>query len=238
MKRRFCILLGVLAGVLFCLAPAMADTMVIPLSTWFDTGQTGNFGTVTLQTGDFNSDTFQDVKFTIYSAGSILGGTPDLHEFFFNSNLSQDQSNSLNASGFTAVTAPQAFSHQVHPDVLTNDGSTTPFKADGDGNYDFYVFFGHGGTITSTGAFYVSLANTNLSISNFANYPPYDSRLLSVGGAKGAFTMAAHWQSTTFGLANSHYVGGSPVPIPGALVLLTAGMVRLATYARRRKSLA
>ena len=60
------------------LAAAPAFALDIPLNIEFDTGEIGNYATVTV------NESGGDLDFVISLAGTVLGPASDIHEFYFN----------------------------------------------------------------------------------------------------------------------------------------------------------
>jgi hypothetical protein len=221
------ILLSCLLGLVFWTSSALA--LVINLSTEFSNFNTlvpVNFGTVEITDGDFLNvgDGKKEVKFNITynKASSPISGGPngDLQYFYFNINPN-----------------PTSFSNLVFTDVTgIIEEVTYNQKPDGDGFFDYRVDYGPGTNPTVQNAVFIVSLSTPLTVANFADFTPATQ---SVGGDKGAFTVAAHFQTTSFTYdgrtVTSDFVGGNPVPLPGAVLLLGAGMARLVAYARRRQ---
>ena len=168
-----------------------------------DIGYDGSYGTIVLT--DLGTDIFFSVKGTAPD-GEDLGTDPDLQFFYFNT--------TTDVSGLTFSTQ-----NPISPAGTLNysfDTSSNFYKPDGDGYFDGVVDFGDGGTKLSSISFALS-ADNPLDISDFIAG--------SVGGNKGSFIFAAHWQNTDTP-AESEFVG-SPVPIPGAIWLLWSGLIGL-----------
>jgi hypothetical protein len=120
---------------------------------------------------------------------------------------------------------------------------------------DGAVSAGTGATIASNNAFafegadFWSNAATNLTITGTQVGGTTVSQILEInsshkffGGA--AFTGFTNLTKLTFGTDNAlnfgmdNFTDSTVVPLPGALVLLGAGLVRLAAYSRRKRAMA
>jgi hypothetical protein len=189
---------------------ASAD-FIVPFDTAFsnydpgDPEYTGDYGAVEVtQNGD-------DVKFVV-TAGPDLGGVADLQWLYLNT-----ASEIAGLSLFSQDPATPAGT--LNYDFNT---SNTYYKADGDGFFDAVVDFGSGSP-TLHGVEFLLSATNYLSADQFLAQ--------SVGGDKGAFTIAAHWQNTMTD-EGSEFVGGNPIPIPAAAWLLGSGLLGLIGFRR------
>jgi hypothetical protein len=193
--------------------PVGAIAYMVELDTAFsnydpgDPGYIGSYGTVNF------IDIGNDIVFTI-TFGSDLGTNPDLHEFYFNTT---DDIAGLSIDIQTPTSPIGSLDYQYN----TNSNSHRP---DGDGYFDGVIEFGSGDPVLNSIIFTLT-ADTPLDINNFIAQ--------SVGGNKGAFTFAAHWQNTNTS-AGSEFVGGNPVPLPGALCFLGSGIIGLAGLRSKR----
>ena len=212
-------------ALIVCPAPVLALT--IDLDAAFSNYDPGDlrygldYGTVTLTEGYFNSDLYTDVQFDVdvrTTAGGAGGADADLDDFFFNINPN---------FSLLSITGNDVVSYNI--DFSASDNT---HKADGDGYFDVFVNFGSGTPILQKTAFYVSLANTNLIVENFADGT---AATQSVGGNKGSFTVAAHLQSTLPAPPGSEYVGGNP-SIPDATTVFLLGSACLIGFVRFRRN--
>ena len=196
----FCLLLAIIAW------PTSALALTIDLNAEFDGDAPGDYGDVTLTDLGTAIEFFVDVR---PSAGGAGGMNADLQYLHFNIDPNTlDPLNlgdlSFNGTDIVAIA------------LKTDPGNAT--KADGDGKFSYRLYFGSGGAILQKTTFTVSLSSTDLSVADFATFPP-TSDTQSVGGTKGAFTVGAHIQGTDTD-AGSEYVGGNPVPEPTTALLL------------------
>jgi len=113
--------------------------------------------------------------------------------------------------------------------AVVSTGSNA-FKADGDGNYD--ILFNYN---PSTKALQNLTSQTYL-IAGVSGISTGDFNFGSVGGALGSWNAAVHVQNTPSGGSGSGWVGGSPVPIPGAVWLLGSGLIGLVGIRRKFKA--
>jgi hypothetical protein len=201
----------IVALALFLLSPFSANADIIQLSSAFSNftpPQSGNYGTVEL------TDLGNTVQFDI-TLNSVLGTDRDLEWFYFNTTT--DLATLSVISSTPGATLAYDF----------NNNTPGTYKADGDGLFDGRVDFGNGGTKYSSVTFILGSTTGGLDINDFL--------ALSSGGSKGAYTVAIHAQSTSLSgsPATSEFIGGNPVPIPGAAWLLGSGLLGLIGFRRK-----
>lgn len=191
-----------------------------------DPGYSLDYGDIVITEGDFNFDTFQDIEIFIdvrTTAGGAGGTNADIQYFYFN--VDPDYTGLI-------VEGADMLGLSIDFDAY-NQPTNNLHKADGDGYFDVWTYFGDGGPVLQTTTLYISLPGTSLSVANFADGT---TATQSVGGEKGGFTVATHIQSTATP-AGSEFVGGNPgppIPEPGTLLLLGAGLCILGLLRRRR----
>lgn len=202
---------------------AQAASLTINLDNAFSNYEPGDlaygllYGTVTIQDGGFtyNSQAY-DVKFTV-DARNFAGGTDAfIGEFYFNV--------------FPFVDSIILAGDNISSTNLSVDGN----KADGDGYFDAWVNLAQGSSKTNYTEFYAASGTGTLTIDNFADFTSSTQSVDKNNSSKGAFTVAAHLQSTLTP-DGSEYVGGNPVPIPST-ALLFCGSIALIVGIRRKIS--
>ena len=206
-----CLLLAIIAW------PTSALALTIPLDNEFGQDLPGTFGEVIL------TDLGNNIKFEISIIDPLGGTTADLLAFYFN--IDPD----FMASDISFVfTTPSSF---MPADSIDYTASNAAHMPDGDGFFEIVLNY----TSDTTGAgcggqgclqsvvFEVAVTDSgtgmdvDLAIENFANLPPEFNDTQSVGGAKGAFTVAVRitrLDGPTGAGEDSAWVGGNPVPEP------------------------
>ncbi len=185
------------------LVAAPAYAVDIPLNVEFDTGASGNFATLSV------TESAGDLLFSLSLAGTVLGASADLHEFYFNLDGTPT---GVTIFDTNAPTTP--YSLTANPSVAGGAGSS----------FDWGVNFGDGAGGPGNGT--LQLATFTLSADQDLTIDSLNVLSSTSAGLDINFGLHVQGTSTPEG---SETVGGV-IPEPCTLALLASSFALLAGF--------